>query len=106
MGEMAALPRGGVAGMVRFREEASPALGLERLPGSWGADLDGVAHLGASGPGTRAPEATARQEISGCRVACASSRRLLALPLSLSFWYLLTGPLPSWPSSCWCRVTC
>ena len=53
MGEMAALPRGGVAGMVRFREEASPALGLERLPGSWGNGPGrGRATLGASGPGT------------------------------------------------------
>ena len=34
MGEMAALPRGGVAGMVRFREEAPPAPGLGRLPGN------------------------------------------------------------------------
>ena len=52
MGEMAALPRGGVAGMVRFREEASPALGLERLPGSSRSrppGVDGVAHP-AGGP--------------------------------------------------------
>jgi hypothetical protein len=53
MGEMAALPRGGVAGMVRFREEASPALELERLPGSRGADL-GSRTRRALGPGSRA----------------------------------------------------
>jgi hypothetical protein len=66
MGEMAALPRGGVAEMVRFREEASPALGLERLPGSWGADLDGGAsHLGASGAGTGRPPRARKFRVAG-----------------------------------------
>ena len=54
--------------MVRFREEASPALGLERLPGSWGNGPGrGRAPWGPLALGRRAGH-RARQEISGCRV--------------------------------------
>ena len=81
MGEMAALPRGGVAGMVRFREEASPALGLERLPGSWGNGPGrGRAPWGPLALGRRAGH-RARQEISGCRVTRAISSRTCLKPL-------------------------
>jgi hypothetical protein len=72
MGEMAALPRGGVADMVRFREEASPALGLERLPGSCGPRELGRA-------GHRAPGNF------GLQGSVTAHLPVLALPLSL--WY-------------------